>query len=120
MTHTTRIPLISEAFNAVVAAEKPSAENGGPCATCAFRAGTEAHETWWTVELARLCVEGLRPFQCHEQPQLCRGWIAAVNLRGVPADEDARRACEVAGAAADILAQCIEVGRLADEAARQP
>jgi hypothetical protein len=91
----------SPAFDAVLAAQHPSPEQGGPCATCAFRPGTEASRSEHTVVLARLCVEGGREFHCHEKAQLCRGWIAAVNLRGVPFDD-------LAGACADWLGDAIE------------
>lgn len=105
----------SAACDAVVAAEHPSPENGGPCATCAFRPGTEANQTAHTVELARLCVEGFRAFHCHERQQLCRGFIAALNLRGVPENDDDRKWAETAGHAADILADAIRVGVEADQ-----
>lgn len=95
----------SAASDAVIAAIHPSPEAGGPCATCAFRRGTEANQTAHTIQLARLCVEGA--FYCHEQPQLCRGFIAAIYLRGVPDTEDAQRWSEVAGHAADMLALCV-------------
>lgn len=65
----------SQAFDAVCAAEHPAPESGGPCATCAFRPGTEANTSWHTVMLAKFCVEGRTPFDCHEKPQLCRGFI---------------------------------------------
>lgn len=47
--------------------------------------------------LATLCIGGLDPFYCHEKTQICRGWIAAVNLRGVPENkaEVARRWAEL-------------------------
>jgi hypothetical protein len=109
--HTTPSP----ACDAVVAAQHPSPEDGGPCTTCAFRPGTQANQTWRTIELARMCVEGFRLFHCHEQPQLCRGYIAALNLRGAPESEDDRRWSIVAGHAADMLSDCIESARKADE-----
>lgn len=93
--------IASPASDAVLAAQHPSPEQGGPCATCAFRPGTEASETEHTAVLARLCVEGGRQFWCHEKTQLCRGWIAAVNLRGVPFNE-------MAGACADYLGDAVE------------
>ncbi len=99
----------SAASDAVTAAEHPSPEAGGPCATCAFRPGTEANTTPHTVELARLCVEGFRHFYCHEQPRLCRGFIAALNLRGVPETDDDRKWAEIAGHAADILSDAIHL-----------
>jgi hypothetical protein len=104
----------SPACDAVEAAEHPSPEAGGPCATCAFRPGTEANTSWWTRDLARLCVEGTRTFQCHEQPQLCRGFIAAINLRGPTETDDAKKWNECAGFAADMLADAIQVGVEAD------
>lgn len=107
----------SAACDAVMAAEHPTDENGGPCATCAFRPGTEANRAWWTTDLARLCVEGFRTFHCHEHPRLCRGFVAAINLRGVPQDEDDKRWCEVAGHAADMLSDAIRVGAEADRSA---
>lgn len=100
-----------EACDAVIAAPHPGPDAGGPCATCAFRSGTEANRTPRTMQLARLCVEGGREFMCHEKPQLCRGFIAAINLRGIPDDEEARRWCAAAGMAADVLAACIEAAR---------
>lgn len=105
----------SPASDAVMAADHPSHVNGGPCATCAFRRGTEANCTPHTMELARLCVEGGRPFYCHEHPGLCRGFVAALNLRGAPETEDERRWSVVAGEAADILAECIGIAKAADE-----
>lgn len=106
----------SAACDAVMAAVHPSPEAGGPCATCAFRPGTEAHRSPHTVALARLCVEGGRAFSCHEQLQLCRGFIAAINLRGAPRDEDDRRWSVVAGDAADILGTCIEAAKANERA----
>lgn len=107
----------SPACDAVMAANHPTPAAGGPCATCAFRPGTKANQTLYTVELARLCVEGIQEFRCHEQPRMCRGFIAALNLRGVPQDDDDRRWSEVCSLAADVLAQAIQVGVEADRAA---
>ncbi len=111
------LDLPSLAFDAVCAASHPSPEDGGPCATCAFRSGTQASESRHTVILAKLCVEGLTPFQCHEQPQLCRGFIAACNLRGPSQDEDHRRHTEAARLAADLLGAAIDSAVDADKAA---
>jgi hypothetical protein len=69
------------------------------------------------MALARLCVEGITPFSCHEKPQLCRGFIAAVNLRGAPDTEDDRRWQEVARDSADILGRCIDAAVEADRLA---
>lgn len=109
----------SPACDAVMSADHPSHEMGGPCATCAFRQGTEANRTEHTVTLARLCVEGYRQFYCHEHPGLCRGYIAAMNLRGTPQDEDDEKWATVAGDAADILAQCIARAKEAEKAHEQ-
>lgn len=98
----------SPASDAVMTAAHPSPEDGGPCGGCAFREGTEANRSEHTVTLARLCVEGLTPFQCHEKPQLCRGWIAAVNLRGAPETDDDRRWSECAASASEIVATLID------------
>jgi hypothetical protein len=89
------------AFDLVEAAAHPSPEDGGPCSSCAFRPGTEANRSAHTVLLAKLCIEGGRMFSCHERPGLCRGYIAAANLRGLPFDERATLG-------ADILADIIE------------
>ncbi len=105
----------SAACDAVLAAQHPSPEAGGPCATCAFRAGTEANQAPHTMLLARLCVEGARAFHCHERPQLCRGYVAAANLRGVPDTDEGRARQQVAGHAADMLSACIQ--RAAEEQA---
>lgn len=107
----------SAASDTMIAADHPSAADGGPCETCAFRRGTEANRTAHTMELARLCVEGIVPFHCHEQPQLCRGFVAAVNLRGAPVDEEDRRWKEVAAFAADLLGACIDAAKAEDEKA---
>lgn len=107
---------VSPACAAIEDAHHPSPADGGPCATCAFRKGTEANTSEHTTQLAALCVEGLRPFHCHEAPQLCRGFVAAVNLRGVPEGDDDRKWAEVAGAGADILAECIARAREAQKA----
>lgn len=106
-----------DVFDIVTAANHPTPEQGGPCATCAFRPGTEANQTAHTVALARACVEGLEAFQCHEHPGLCRGWIAAANLRGVPESEEDRRYCEMQAAVAGILSDAIRHGVVADRAA---
>lgn len=108
----------SPASDAVFNASHPSPEDGGPCATCAFRPGTEASQSQHTVALARLCVEGGRYFHCHEQPQLCRGFVAAVNLRGVPETEDGRRWMDVCRDAADILGDCIAAAKADEEAGK--
>lgn len=104
----------SEACDLVMAADHPSPADGGPCATCAFRAGTEAHHSEHTVTLARLCVEGLRSFNCHERPGLCRGYVAAANLRGVPSGEYEERWADVMGCAADIIGDAINAARDAE------
>lgn len=111
-------PVHSPAVDAVMAAQHPKPSDGGPCATCAFRAGTEANKTEHTQVLVRLSVEGFRYFYCHEQTQLCRGYIAAMNLRGVPKTRDERRLSEAAGSAADVLERCISAAK-AYELARQ-
>lgn len=108
------ISLPSPATDAVMAHTHPSHEDGGPCAGCAFRAGTEANSTPHTVALARACVEGIRPFYCHENPGLCRGWVAAVNLNGMPENDEQRRWQEVNAHAADMLSDAIAAGRRAD------
>jgi hypothetical protein len=114
-------PMLSDGFRSpasdiVMAAEHPPYEDGGPCHDCAFRRGTEAHGTAHTVALAQLCVEGLTPFYCHVRPGLCRGFIAAANLRGVPTTEEERRHAEVSRECADLLADLIGMARAADEA----
>lgn len=101
----------SEASDVVSAHVHPSYADGGPCDGCAFRGGSEASRTAHTVELARLCVEGLRLFHCHEHPGLCRGYVAAVNLRGVPSTDEDRKWADVAGHAADIIAECITAAK---------
>lgn len=106
----------SASCDAVIAASHPSPEAGGPCATCAFRPGTEANLTETTITLARLCVEGMRPFQCHETPQLCRGYIAAANLQGVPEGDEAVKWAAVCGIAADLFAEMIEQAKAAQGA----
>lgn len=111
----------SPACDAVIAAEHPSPEAGGPCATCAFRPGTEANQTVHTMTLARLCVEGGRPFHCHEHQRLCRGFIAAVNLLGVPDanNVEAQRWRFVNGIAADVYGDAIAAAVAADQGEAQ-
>lgn len=116
-TATTASGVPSPASDAVMNAEHPCHADGGPCDGCAFRRGTEANTTWHTSELARLCVEGLTPFMCHEHPGLCRGFVAAINLRGAPEDEDDRRWMECARFSADVLSDAIETGVRADKEA---
>lgn len=118
--HMIDLGVPSAACDAVMAARHPSPADGGPCVTCAFRVGTEANTTPHTVILARLCVEGSRPFYCHERPGLCRGFVAALNLRGViPADDVEAKRWETANAfAADVYAQAIAAGVEADRAAQ--
>lgn len=113
---SSKPPIHSPSVDAVMAAQHPKPSDGGPCATCAFRPGTQANTTEHTQALVRLCVEGIREFHCHEKPQLCRGFIAALNLRGVPKTRDERRHSEAAGFAADVLAQCIAMAKAIDEA----
>lgn len=113
----TRQEVTSEACDLVLAANHPSPEDGGPCVTCAFRPDTEANRTPHTWTLARLCVEGAREFRCHEKPQLCRGFVAAINVRGLPETEDEARWVQVSGMAADILQRAIEAGIMAERAA---
>lgn len=108
----------SPATDAVLAAEHPSHADGGPCGGCAFRRGTEAEQTPHTVALARACVEGLRPFYCHEHPGPCRGFVAAVNLRGVPDDEMERRWQEANAVLADVLWESIAAVAKADQGRR--
>lgn len=94
----------SHACDIVSSASHPAYADGGPCA---FRAGTEPSRAEETVTLARLCVEGFRPFYCHEHEHLCRGFVAAMNIRGLPETNEDRRLVEAAGAAADVLSACI-------------
>ena len=103
----TRSGVPSPASDLVLAVEHPSHDEGGPCSTCAFRMGTEANQSIHTMQLARMCVEGGRPFYCHEHPGLCRGFVAALNLAGVPQTDDERKWREVNAFAADVLSQCI-------------
>lgn len=117
--NTTPSPIDSPSVDAVMQATHPTPANGGPCATCAFRPGSEANRTEHTQALVRLSVEGFREFHCHEKPQLCRGYIAAANLRGVPRTKAERRQAEAAGAAADMLAECISMAKAFDEAVRR-
>jgi hypothetical protein len=70
------------------------------------------------MELARLCVEGIRPFYCHEKPGLCRGYVAALNLRGVPSDDDDRKWQEVARFSADLLSDLIADAKRVQEASQ--
>lgn len=97
----------SPSCDAVMAASHPSPDDGGPCATCAFRSGTIPNQSCHTMILARLCVEGLRLFLCHEKSQVCRGYIAAINLRGVPQTKADQEWCDMAGLAADVLGDAI-------------
>lgn len=114
MTVAKDAPVLdSPAFHEVVSRDiKPSFYDGGPCETCAFRAGTEANRSAHTVALAQLCVEGLTPFHCHERPAFCRGWIAAVNLkheieRDAPNTFESRMRVEAMRMAADVLSRVI-------------
>lgn len=97
----------SPACDVVMNAKHPSYANGGPCHECAFRAGTEAYRSVHTQQLARLCVEGFREFQCHIHPHVCRGFNAAIRVRGAPKTQADKRHAEAAGIAADILGECI-------------
>ena len=119
-SHSTPLD-ISPALVAVMADErKPAPDAGGPCATCAFRPGSEASRSPHTIELAALCVEGLTQFMCHERPGLCKGWVAAVNLKhaaGEYAGEDNRRHMLAMRFAADMLSDAIAVGVEADRKA---
>ena len=105
----------SEACDIVSAAAHPSWTNGGPCDDCAFRTGSDASQHAHTIESSRLCVEGFRPFHCHLHPGLCRVYVAAANIRGLPYDEEDRRWATVAGAAADIIGACIEAAKNAEK-----
>ena len=104
----------SEAVETVIAAEHPSPEAGGPCHGCAFRPGTEANRDDVTQLMIRLCVEGFRTFDCHMKPGLCRGYVAAANLRGVPkrGDRRERTKVEVLGWTADRIAEMVGVKAL--------
>ena len=113
--------MYSPAMEAVIDAEKPAPDAGGPCATCAFRAGTEANRTMHTMLLAALCVEGVTPFDCHEHPRVCRGWTAAVNLKAqageVSDDPEAVKYRQAMCDGADIIAMCIAAAKAEDEKA---
>lgn len=110
--------IYSPSVDIVMAASHPKPSDGGPCATCAFRSGSQANLTEHTQALVRFCVEGFREFHCHEKPQLCRGFIAAMNLRGVPKTKAERKQSDAAGAAADVLSQCIAMAKAFDESVR--
>lgn len=111
--------LESPAFDAICAADHPSPSNGGPCATCAFRPGTEANATEHTVALAKMCVEGLERFDCHEYNRMCRGWLAAVNLRAQDdvKSPEAREYIEAHRAMAGMLANAIGLAKEAEDLA---
>lgn len=110
----------SGVFEAVSEAEHPSPDAGGPCATCAFRPGSEASQTAHTVSIAKLCVEGIVPFHCHEKPQLCRGFIAAANARWADNpdfnSEREQRHREACRFVAERLGEAIGMAREVDEA----
>lgn len=108
----------SAAADAVIEAVHPSHDDGGPCDGCAFRLGTEANASVHTMQLARMCVEGITPFQCHEHQHVCRGWMAAVNLLGAPESEHERRWMQVNAMGAELWAQAIAFGVEADRAAK--
>lgn len=110
----------SPACDLVMSREHPPYSAGGPCHDCAFREGTEANASQHTVMMARLCVEGFRQFDCHVHPGICRGFVAALNVRGVPETEEERRWQEVTGAAADLLAECVAAAKAEDEAVALP
>lgn len=101
-----RLNIASPSVDAVMGAEHPAPEEGGPCATCAFRKGTEANGAEHTTTLVRLCVEGMRPFLCHEKAGLCRGYIAAANLRGAPTPSE-KEEVDILGRVADQLGEII-------------
>lgn len=50
------------------------------CATCAFRAGTDAARSPLTQHKARACLATGTPFLCHESPipAMCSGWTDAL------------------------------------------
>lgn len=85
--------------------------DGEPCQGCAARVGSEASQDCVTMEMFRGCVESGEPFWCHESTavpdpeglatdrhgkrwrrlpdarwRLCRGWIRAVNRKGIEPD----------------------------------
>lgn len=104
MTQATDSPSVE----AVIAAEHPAPDRGGPCSGCAFRKGTEANRDEVTQTMIRLCVEGMRTFDCHMRPGLCKGYIAAANLRGVPTTKRDRVKADIYGTAADFIAGMID------------
>jgi len=104
----------STASDAVMSADHPCHEDGGPCHDCAFRPGSEANKSRHTVTLARLCVEGMTQFDCHVHAGMCRGWIAAMNLNGEPDTDLGRAKCEGAAIMAEILTDAIQAGVEAD------
>lgn len=63
------------------------------------------------MALAVACVEGLQLFHCHVHPGLCRGFVAAVNLRGVPKTKADRKRAKVAGLLVDMLSDVIREAR---------
>ena len=100
----------SPAVDAVLAATHPSPEAGGPCATCAFRNGTEANLTEHTQILVRACVEGMRLFHCHEKAGLCKGYIAAANRRGAPTASEMENEVRIFGTIVEII--CAEMRKI--------
>lgn len=101
-----KLNIASPSVDAVMDAEHPAPQDGGPCSGCAFRKGTEANKADHTTTLVRLCVEGMRPFLCHEKPGLCRGYIAAANLRGAPTASEMEEV-DMLGRVADRLGEII-------------
>jgi hypothetical protein len=70
------------------------------------------------MALVVACVEGLVPFYCHEKDQLCRGFVAASNLRGAPKNRADKRHAKAAAIVAEVIAQAIAFGKAADGAQR--
>jgi hypothetical protein len=87
-----------------------------PCEGCVFIEGTEANRSEYTRALFEACVEGITPFYCHERPDVCRGWVGAVNARWAGVDlttEETQRHITVSRMGAEILGICIETANVA-------
>lgn len=73
------------------------------CKGCAFKPGTEAHNTAWTRLVADLCVYAAHPFYCHcnrdletgkvlrGEERLCAGFVNAMTRLDVSPTEERRR-----------------------------
>ena len=92
------------------------------CGTCAYRPGTEASRSEFTLMKANLCMDAGEVFLCHEDPShraICKGWVDVFAAR-LRSGKQPRVDPEVAKAMSEAITKAEDdlMASLSDEAKR--